>query len=66
MKRYTVAILGVLSLFLLSACSSNGASEDTQIVSLQQIEVVEIEHGSTSLHVETADVEALEVLLRQP
>lgn len=63
MKRYTVAILGVLSLFLLSACSSNGASEDTQIVSLQQIEVVEIEHGSTSLHVETADVEALEVLL---
>lgn len=64
MKRYApAAILWILSMFLLSACGSRGEEEDLQRVTLEDVEVLEIDHGSTTLFVETADVEALEVSL---
>lgn len=64
MKRYApAAILWVFSMFLLSACSSTSEKEALQRVTLEEVEVLEIDHGSTTLYVETADVEALEVSL---
>lgn len=62
MKRYApAAILWILSMILLSACSSTSEEEALQRVTLEEVEVLEIDHGSTTLYVETADVEALEV-----
>ncbi|KOR87969.1 DUF4097 family beta strand repeat-containing protein [Paenibacillus solani] len=64
MKRYTAAaILWTLTLFLLSACNSTDEDGDLQRVTLEEVEVLEIDHGSTTLFVETADVDALEVSL---
>lgn len=66
MKRYTAAvaaILWILTLFLLSACNSTYEDGDLERVMLEEVEVLEIDHGSTTLYVETADVEALEVSL---
>lgn len=63
MKRYAAVILCVLSVFLLSACSSSSEEETLQRVTLEEVEVLEIDHGSTTLFVETANVEALEVSL---
>ncbi|KOP64678.1 hypothetical protein AMS62_04970 [Bacillus sp. FJAT-18019] len=64
MKRYTAAaILWTLTLFLLSACNSTDEGGDLKRVTLEEVEVLEIDHGSTTLYVETADVEALEVSL---
>ena len=48
-------------MFLLSACGSRAEEEQLQRVTLEEVEVLEIDHGSTPLYVETADVEALEV-----
>ena len=63
MERYApVAILWILCMFLLSACGSRAEEEEQlQRVTLEEVEVLEIDHGSTPLYVETADVEALEV-----
>ncbi|MGG3283234.1 DUF4097 family beta strand repeat-containing protein [Paenibacillus solani] len=66
MKRYTgtvAAILWTLTLLLLSACNSTDENGNLQRVTLEEVEVLEIDHGSTTLYVETADVEALEVSL---
>lgn len=64
MKRYApAAILWILSMFLLSACSSTSEEEALQRITIEDVEVLEIDHGSTPLYVETADVEALEVTL---
>ena len=64
MKRYTAAaILWIITLFLLSACNSTDEAGDLQRVMLEEVELLEIDHGSTTLYVETADVEALEVSL---
>ncbi|MBT2765456.1 DUF4097 family beta strand repeat-containing protein [Paenibacillus sp. ISL-20] len=65
MKRYVpAAILWIVSMFLLSACGSRGEeAEQLQRVTLEEVEVLEIDHGSTTLFMETADVEALEVSL---
>lgn len=64
MKRYAPAvILWVLGMFLLSACGPKGEEEELQRVTLEEVEVLEIDHGSTTLFVEAADVEALEVSL---
>ncbi|WP_456289418.1 hypothetical protein M1D70_05955 [Paenibacillus sp. AK002] len=64
MKRYAPAvILWILGMFLLSACGSRDEEEELQRVTLEEAEVLEIDHGSTTLFVETADVEALEVSL---
>lgn len=66
MKRYAPAvILWILGVFLLSACSSAGEEEQLQRVTLEKVEELEIDHGSTTLFVETADVEVLEVSLLQ-
>ena len=40
-----------------------GEEEELQRVTLEDVEVLEIDHGSTTLFVETAYVEALEVSL---
>lgn len=63
MKRYAAAILCVLCVLLLSACNSTDEEEALQRVTLEEVEVLEIDHGSTTLFVETANVEALEVSL---
>ncbi|MGE7825841.1 hypothetical protein [Paenibacillus sp. NPDC093718] len=54
--------------FLLSACGSRGEEEEEeqlQRATLEEVEVLEIDHGSTTLFVETGEVEALEVSLLQ-
>ncbi|WP_208652550.1 hypothetical protein [Paenibacillus lautus] len=52
MKRYApAAILWILSMFLLSACGSRGEEEELQRVTLEDVEVLEIDHGSTTLFV---------------
>lgn len=49
MKRYApAAILWILSMFLLSACGSRGEEEELQRVTLEDVEVLEIDHGSTT------------------
>lgn len=64
MRRYTIAaILWTLTMLLLSACNSTDENGNLQRVTLEEVEVLEIDHGSTTLYVETADVEALEVSL---
>lgn len=60
-RNVPAAILWILSVFLLSACSSSSEEEALQRVTLEEVEVLEIDHGSTTLYVETADVEAMEV-----
>lgn len=64
MRRYTAAaVLCTLTILLLSACNSTDEHGNLQRVTLEEVEVLEIDHGSTTLYVETADVEALEVSL---
>jgi len=50
-------------MLLLSACNSTDENGNLQRVTLEEVEVLEIDHGSTTLYVETTDVEALEVSL---
>lgn len=63
MKRYAAAICWILTVFLLSACNFTDKEEALRRVTLEEVEVLEIDHGSTPLYVETADVQALEVSL---
>ncbi|TCZ78208.1 hypothetical protein E0485_08770 [Paenibacillus albiflavus] len=56
MNKYYVCLLLVGVLFL-SACSSN---EEIQAVSLKGIDNIYIDHGSTTVEVESADIESVE------
>jgi len=56
MNKYYVYLLLVGMLFL-SACGSNG---DMQAVSLKGIDSIYIDHGSTTVEVESADIESVE------
>ncbi|MGZ9585875.1 DUF4097 family beta strand repeat-containing protein [Paenibacillus marinisediminis] len=58
MNKYYVCLLLVVMLFL-SACSSNN-QEYAQTVSLKGINNIHIDHGSTTLVVESVDIESLE------
>lgn len=59
-------ILFVVILSLLSACGSvnRNGSDETQQFSLQEIETLQIDHGSTKLFIESADIKSLEATLR--
>jgi len=58
MDKFYICLLLVVMLFL-SACSSN-QEEDAHTVSLKGIDNIHIDHGSTTLEVESADIESLE------
>ncbi len=62
MKKYYVMLLLIVMLFL-SACRFNEENEDLQTFSLVGIDVFHIDHGSTSIEVESADIESLEASL---
>ena len=59
MKNYYVIPLLIIMLFL-SACRFNEENEDLQTFSLVGIDVLHIDHGSTTIEVESADIESLE------
>lgn len=56
MKKYYVCLL-LVGILLMSACSSD---EDSQTMSITGIESINIDHGSTSLILESADIESIE------
>lgn len=58
MNKYYVCLL-LVGMLMLSACSSN-KEEHAQTVSLKEIDTIHIDHGSTTLVVESADIESLE------
>ncbi|MCI1590239.1 DUF4097 family beta strand repeat-containing protein [Heyndrickxia oleronia] len=58
MNKYYICLLMVGILFL-SACSSN-EQEDLQTVAIKGIENLNIDHGSTTLVVESADIESFQ------
>ncbi|MBU5443507.1 DUF4097 family beta strand repeat-containing protein [Paenibacillus sp. MSJ-34] len=60
MKKVCVCLL-MLGMLVLSACSFG--EEDLQMVSLEGIENVRIDHRSTTVHVESADIEELEAAM---
>lgn len=56
MKKYCVCLL-LVGILLMSACSSDA---DSQTMSIAGIESLNIDHGSTSLIVESADIDSIE------
>ncbi|SMG41747.1 DUF4097 family beta strand repeat-containing protein [Paenibacillus aquistagni] len=56
MKKYYVCLL-LVGILLMSACSSDA---DSQTMSIAGIESLNIDHGSTSLIVESADIDSFE------
>ena len=56
MKKYYVCLL-LVGILLMSACSSDA---DSQTMSIAGIESLNIDHGSTSLIVESADIDSIE------
>ncbi|MDR0268004.1 DUF4097 family beta strand repeat-containing protein [Paenibacillus sp.] len=64
MNKYCICLLLVMMLFL-SACSTS-QENDAHAVSLKEIENIHIDHGSTTLIVESADIESLEALSNGP
>ncbi|MDT8979187.1 DUF4097 family beta strand repeat-containing protein [Paenibacillus sp. chi10] len=60
MKKYCIGLLLMVILFL-SACSSYQENA-AHAVSLKGIENIHIDHGSTTLIVESADIESLEAI----
>lgn len=63
--KFRLTILLILIMFLLSACGNERGkgTEDIQTVSLEDIDVLQIDHGSVKLNVESADVDSLEATL---
>ncbi|MFD0713356.1 DUF4097 family beta strand repeat-containing protein [Paenibacillus sp. GCM10027626] len=59
MKKYYVFLLFLCMLFL-GACN-NIEDDDRQTISLGKADLIHIDHGSTALEVESADIESLEV-----
>lgn len=64
MNKYCICLLLMVMLFL-SACSSY-QENDAHAVSLKGIENIHIDHGSTTLIVESADIESLEAFSNGP
>jgi len=62
MNKYCVYLLLVGMLFL-SACSNNEKEAELQIISLAEVDLLHIDHGSTTLEIESADIESLEATL---
>ncbi|MGM1049730.1 MAG: DUF4097 family beta strand repeat-containing protein [Bacillota bacterium] len=63
--KFRFIMLLVLVMFLLSACGneSGEATENIQSVSLKDVDVLQIDHGSVKLNVESADIDSLEASL---
>ncbi|MBP1997041.1 DUF4097 family beta strand repeat-containing protein [Paenibacillus eucommiae] len=62
MNKYYFFLLFVGMLFL-SACSNNEEKEDLRTISLEEVDILHIDHGSTTLKVESANIESLEASL---
>lgn len=64
--KFRNLILFVVILLLLSACENvnHDGSDETKQFSLDDIETLHIDHGSTKLFIESADIESLEATLR--
>ncbi|WP_195573979.1 DUF4097 family beta strand repeat-containing protein [Paenibacillus sp. 1001270B_150601_E10] len=62
MNKYCVYLL-LVGLLFLSACSNHGEKAELQTISLADIDLLHIDHGSTTLEVESADIESLEATL---
>ncbi|MFD2170538.1 DUF4097 family beta strand repeat-containing protein [Tumebacillus lipolyticus] len=62
MNKYCVYLLLVSMLFL-SACSNDKETEELQTISLAEVDILHINHGSTTVVVESADIESLEATL---
>lgn len=61
MKKFYGCLL-LICIFSISACGHNEI-EDLQMMSLYGIDTIHIDHGSTTVHVSTADVAELEASL---
>ncbi|MCM3342559.1 DUF4097 family beta strand repeat-containing protein [Paenibacillus sp. MER TA 81-3] len=64
MKKRFIMLL-VLVMFFLSACghANDDGTEDFQSVSLKDIDILQVDHGSVKLNVESADIDSLEASL---
>lgn len=62
MNKYCVYLL-LMGLLFLSACSNYGEKAELQTISLADIDLLHIDHGSTTLEVESADIDSLEATL---
>ncbi|WGU95676.1 DUF4097 family beta strand repeat-containing protein [Paenibacillus dendritiformis] len=61
-KLYAIAL--VLAILGLAGCGHrNGEEGDRHAADLEGIEVIQIDHGSTTLHLESADIDSLEASL---
>ncbi|RJE88446.1 hypothetical protein D3P07_10605 [Paenibacillus sp. 1011MAR3C5] len=58
--RFLLVLAGML---FLSACGSNEEREQLQTISIKGADNLLIDHGSTALEVESADIESLEATL---
>lgn len=65
MSRLSLLCVLMVTL-LLSACTSDDTAEDIRHASLEDIHTVHIDHGSTPLTLEVADVDSLEASLLLP
>jgi len=63
MNKYYIYLLLLAGMLLLSACSNNEDTEELQAISLEGVDILYIDHGSTALEVESADIESLEAIL---
>ncbi|WP_152392917.1 DUF4097 family beta strand repeat-containing protein [Paenibacillus guangzhouensis] len=62
MNKYYVCLLFMGMLFL-SACSNHEEKEDMRTISLKEVDILHIDHGSTTVIVESANIESLEASL---
>ncbi|WP_422656919.1 DUF4097 family beta strand repeat-containing protein [Paenibacillus sp. EC2-1] len=64
--KFRNLIIYVLIMLLVSGCGGINSDENEEIqhLSLKDIETIHIDHGSTKLFIESADIESLEATLR--
>lgn len=64
--KFRNLIIYVLIMLLVSGCGAinSDGNEEIQQFSLKDIEAIHIDHGSTKLFIESADIESLEATLR--
>ncbi len=63
MKKYFLVMLFILAVTVLNACTADLENEDIQIASLQDIDTIQIEHGSIKLNIVSADIDDVEAHL---